>query len=101
MNSHQAQASALATAMKDSLEKRLIDALTKVDAHGDFAPAHVQDPMTMVLRQKAVQADLMRWDDSRGYYVLTGTGRSRISARSRVPSLVVRFAAGSPQRKAD
>ena len=77
MNSHQAQASALATAMKNSLEKRLIDALTKVDAHGDFAPAHVQDPMTMVLRQKAVQADLMRWDDSRGYYVLTGTGRSR------------------------
>jgi hypothetical protein len=95
------------TAMKDSLEKRLIDALTKVDAHGDVAPAHVQDPMTMVLRQKAVQADLMRWDDSRGSYVLTGTGRSRISARSRAPALVVRFkkrddrAAASPQRKAD
>jgi hypothetical protein len=63
--------------------------------------------MTMVLRQKAVQADLMRWDDSRGSYVLTGTGRSRISARSRAPALVVRFkkrddrAAASPQRKAD
>ena len=25
----------------------------------------------------------MRWDDSRGHYVLTGTGRSRISTRSR------------------
>ncbi len=37
----------------------------------------------MVLRQMAIQADLMRWDDSRGYYVPTGTGRSRISARPR------------------
>jgi hypothetical protein len=72
-------------------EKSLIEALRKVDAHGDVAPAHVQDPMTMVLRQRAIQADLMRWDDSRGHYVLTGTGRSRISTRSRVPGAVVRF----------
>ena len=47
--------------------------------------------MTMVLRQRAIQADLMRWDDSRGHYVLTGTGRCRISTRSRVPGAVVRF----------
>ena len=93
--------------MTDPLEKRLVDALAKVDAHGDVAPAHVQDPMTMVLRQTAIQADLMRWDDSRGHYVLTGTGRSQISARSRAPGVVVRFkkcddkAAASPQRKAD
>ena len=81
--------------MTDPLEKRLIEALTKVDAHGDVAPAHVQDPMTMVLRQTAIQADLMRWDDSRGHYVLTGTGRSRISARSRAPgrSVALRFRA--------
>jgi hypothetical protein len=77
--------------MTDAHEKRLIEALRKVDAHGDVAPAHVQDPMTMVLRQRAIQADLMRWDDSRGHYVLTGTGRSRISARSRVPGAVVPF----------
>ena len=77
--------------MTDAQEKRLIEALRKVDAHGDVAPAHVQDPMTMVLRQRAIQADLMRWDDSRGHYVLTGTGRSRIRARSRVPGAVVRF----------
>jgi hypothetical protein len=77
--------------MTDAQEKRLIEALRKVDAHGDVAPAHVQDPMTMVLRQRAIRADLMRWDDSRGHYVLTGTGRSRISARSRVPGAVVRF----------
>ena len=64
--------------MTDAQEKSLIEALRKVDAHGDVAPAHVQDPMTMVLRQRAIQADLMRWDDSRGHYVLTGTGRSRI-----------------------
>ena len=73
--------------MTDAQEKRLIEA----DAHGDVAPAHVQDPMTMVLRQRAIQADLMRWDDSRGHYVLTGTGRCRISTRSRVPGAVVRF----------
>jgi len=72
--------------MTDAQEKRLIEALRKVDAHGDVAPAHVQDPMNMVLRQRAIQADLMRWDDSRGHYVLTG-----ISARSRVPGAVVRF----------
>ena len=49
------------TVMTDAQEKRLIEALRKVDAHGDVAPAHVQDPMTMVLRQRAIQADLMRW----------------------------------------
>jgi hypothetical protein len=36
--------------MTDAQEKRLIEASRKVDAHGDVAPAHVQDPMTMVLR---------------------------------------------------
>ncbi len=77
--------------MTNSQESRLIEALKKVDAHGDIAPPHVQDPMTMVLRQRAIQADLMRWDDSRGHYVLTGTGRSRISARSRAPGAVLRF----------
>ena len=92
--------------MTDAQEKSLIEALRKVDAHGDVAPAHVQDPMNMVLRQRAIQADLMRWDDSRGRYVLTGTGRSRISARSRVPGAVVRFntkrqSDGAPHRKAD
>jgi len=34
--------------MTDAQEKSLIEALRKVDAHGDVAPAHVQDPMTMV-----------------------------------------------------
>ena len=91
--------------MTGAQEKRLIEALRKVDAHGDVAPAHVQDPMSMVLRQKAIQADLMRWDDSRGSYVLTGTGRSRISARSRASGTVVRFKTrndkddGAPHRK--
>jgi hypothetical protein len=77
--------------MIDAQEKRLIDALRKVDAHGDVAPAHIQDPMTMVLRQRAIQSDLMRWDDSRGHYVLTGTGRRRISVRNRVLGAVVRL----------
>ena len=92
--------------MTDAQEKRLIEALRKVDAHGDVAPAHVQDPMTMVLRQRAIRADLMRWE-SRGHYVLTGTGRSLISARSRVPGAVVRLKTrndrddGAPHRKAD
>ncbi|HUI19785.1 MAG TPA: hypothetical protein VLZ74_01890 [Methylocella sp.] len=79
------------TVMIDAQEKRLTEALMKVDTHGDVAPAHVQDPMTMVFRQKAIQANLMRWDDNRGHYVLTGTGRSRISARSRAPCAIARF----------
>ena len=93
--------------MTDAQEERLIEALTNVDAHGDVTLAHVQDPMTAVLRQRAVQADLMRWDDSRGHYVLTGTGRSRISARRRAPGIVVRFKKrddrvdGAPHRAAD
>lgn len=83
-------------------EDRLIEGLRKVDEHGDIAPPHVQDPMTMVLRQQAIIADLMRWDDSRGRYVLTGTGRSRITARHRAPGAVVRFEprpAGAAKRR--
>jgi hypothetical protein len=93
--------------MIDPHEKRLIEALKKVDAHGDVAPALVHDPMVMVLRQKAIQAHLMQWDDSRGHYVLTGTGRRRAYARSCVSGAVLRFkkhdeADGhSPQRKVD
>jgi len=91
--------------MTDALEKRLIEALKSVDAHGDVAPAHVHDPMTMLLRENAIQANLMRWDDPRGRYVLTGTGRRRISARARAPGAVVSFrrravvGGGAAQRK--
>lgn len=81
--------------MTDTREKRLIEALRRVDVHGDIAPGHVQDPMTMVLRQRALQADLIRWDDSRGHYVLTGTGRSRIGARNHGPAAILRFRARS------
>jgi hypothetical protein len=77
--------------MSDAIEKRLIEALKSVDAHGDVAPAHVHDPMTMSLRGNAIQANLMRWDDVRGRYVLTGTGRRRISEGSRAPGTVVSF----------
>jgi hypothetical protein len=95
----------LRTVMIDALEKRLIEALKSVDAHGDVAPAHVHDPMTMLLRENAIQASLMRWDDARGRYVLTGTGRRRISARARAPGTVVSFGrrsvvgGGAAQRK--
>ena len=77
--------------MIDAIEKRLIDALKSVDAHGDVAPAHVHDPMTMVLRESAIRASLMRWDDVRGCYVLTGTGRRRIAARGRAAGAVLAF----------
>ena len=77
--------------MRDPLETRLIEALKSVDAHGDVAPAHAHDPMTMLLRENAIQAHLVRWDDVRGRYVLTGTGRRRISAGSRTPGTVVSF----------
>jgi hypothetical protein len=76
--------------MIDALERRLIEALKSVDAHGDIAPAHLHDPMTMLLRGNAIQAHLVRWD-VRGRYVLTGTGRRRISAGSRTPGTVVSF----------
>jgi hypothetical protein len=77
--------------MIDALEKKLIEALKRVDAHGNVAPAHVHDPMTMSLRGKAIQANLMRWDDVKGRYVLTGTGRRRTVEGSRAPGTVVSF----------
>ncbi len=61
--------------------------------------------MTMLLREKAIQANLMRWDDARDRYVLTGTGRRRVSARSRATGTVVSFrkrgvmCSGAPCRK--
>jgi hypothetical protein len=75
----------------DALEKKLIEALKTVDAHGDVAPPHVHDPMTMLLRENALQANLMRWDDDRGRYVLTGTGRRRLTASPRTPGAVIAF----------
>lgn len=86
--------------MIEAQEEKLIEALKKVDMLGDIAPTHVQDPMTMVLRYTALQADLMRWDESRCRYVLTVTGRSRISARPRVRSVIVNFA-NRKERKTD
>jgi hypothetical protein len=80
--------------MIDALEKRLIEALKNVDAHGDVAPAHVHDPMTMLLRENALQANLMRWDDARDRYVLTGAGRRQVIARNRAPGTVVPFRKG-------
>jgi len=78
--------------MIDALEKRLIEALKSVDAHGDVAPAHVHDPMTMLLRENAVQANLMRWDDGRGRYVLTSTGRVELArVVTLAPGAVVSF----------
>lgn len=72
-------------------EERLIEALKNVDAHGDIAPPHVHDPMTMVLRGNAIQAHLMHWDDARGRYALTGAGRRRISATARAPGTILSF----------
>jgi hypothetical protein len=77
--------------MTDALEKRMIEALKSVHARGDVAPAHVHDPMTMVLRENAVRANLMRSDGVRGRYVLTGIGRRRINQGSRAPGAVVSF----------
>ena len=77
--------------MINDLEKRLIEALKNVDARGDVAPPHVHDPMTMVLRENAIHAHLMHWDDARGRFALTGAGRRRISARGRAPGTILSF----------
>ena len=74
-------------------DARLIEALKIVDAHGDVAPPHVHDPMIALLRQRAVLNNLMRWDDSRSRYVLTGTGRSQITVRTQQTATVLRFKA--------
>jgi hypothetical protein len=87
---HSEPSVSIETVMRDPLETRLIEALKTVDVHGDVAPAHVHDPMTMLLRENAIQAHLVRWDDLRGRYVLTGAGR-RITAGSRAPGTVVSF----------
>jgi hypothetical protein len=87
--------------MIDALEKRLIEALKTVDAHGDIAPAHVHDPMTMLLRDNAIQANLMRWDDARDRYVLTGAGRRQIIARNRAPGTVVPLRKGGVAERLD
>jgi hypothetical protein len=53
----------------------------------------------------AIQANLMRRNDARGRYALTGAGRRRISARGRVPGTILSFGrrdvlrSGVPQRK--
>jgi len=54
-------------------------------------PSRLSIPIVSVLRQNAIQADLIRWDDSRGRFVLTGTGRNRITARSRTSGKILRF----------
>jgi hypothetical protein len=77
--------------MTNGSENRLIEALKNVDVHGDVAPPHVHDPMTMLLRENAIQAHLMRWDDARNRYVLTGAGRRRVATRGRASATVIAF----------
>ena len=77
--------------MTDSFKDKLIEGLKKLDLFGDVAPAHVQDPTTMIIRQIAVQDVLMRWDQDRGHYVLTSTGRRRIAGRNAHSASVLRF----------
>ena len=92
--------------MAQSLEARLVEALKSVDAFGDVSSSNIHDPMTVALRQKAVVSDLIRWDDYRARFVLTGSGRSRIAARNRPAGSVVHFrpredkAGRGPLRKA-
>jgi len=52
-------------------------------------------PMTAYSRQKAIQADLMRWDDSRGHLLLTGTGRK---PNKRAPPCPWRSSSASKKR---
>jgi hypothetical protein len=47
--------------MTEKLEAQIIEAFKKADVFGDIAPDHGRDPMTMILRERALQDDLMRW----------------------------------------
>ena len=84
--------------MTVSSETKLIEALKKVEAYGNVAPAHVHDPTTMIMRQIAEQASLIRWDDERARYVLTVTGRRRIIAR-RHTGVILRFPVRGDENK--
>lgn len=91
--------------MSNGPENALIEALKKVDVHGDVAPPHVHDPMTMALRESAIHGNLIHWDDTRGGYALTGAGRRRISERGRATATILSFrkrdvlGSGVPHRK--
>jgi hypothetical protein len=84
--------------MIDGAEKKLVEALLHVDAHGDVAPYHVHDPMTMLMRDRAVQANLVRWDDEQECYVLTSAGQQRISMRSPPTAEVLPFTKNNAAR---
>jgi hypothetical protein len=89
--------------MTNDPEKRLIEALKNVDAHGDVAPPHVHDPMTMALRGNAVRTHLTHWDDARGRYAPTDAGCRQIRAGGRalgtILSLGSMFGGGGTQHR--
>jgi len=82
----------------DRSHPRLCRGARAGEAYSDVAPAHVHDPDTMIMRQIAEQASLIRWDDERARYVLTVTGRRRIIARRRT-GVILRFPVRGDENK--
>jgi hypothetical protein len=74
----------------------------RLDPFADHCPLELGEDL---LRENAIQTNLMRRDDVRDRYVLTGAGRRRISARGHAPSTILSFRkrevlrGGVPQRK--
>lgn len=61
-------------------EDDFIAALEHIDRAGDV-PGRGDAPAACAMRHRAVRENAAAWDESRGRYVLTGTGRSRIAGR--------------------
>ncbi|HRY04836.1 MAG TPA: hypothetical protein P5256_17010 [Beijerinckiaceae bacterium] len=69
-------------------------ALRNVEQHGDVAPpAASETPSNVAARHRACLENLIAWDDARGRFVLTATGRTRLTGATRVSATVTTLSA--------
>lgn len=78
--------------MRDSAD--FLAALRNVDQHGDVAPpAASETPSNVAARHRAFLENLIAWDEARGRFILTATGRSRLASVARPSASVTPLAA--------
>ena len=79
----------------------LITALKLVDAIGDISDRDPSGPSQVAIREIVLRKGMARWSDEAGRFVLTTTGRARLSARPRsVSSAVLPFPSRITGKKA-